>query len=56
MTDRPAEQDVEGAKPVEDVESVEQLVHEPGIRELPLVALRETVIFPERPDRAGDPA
>src|SRR5450759_1764024 len=35
MTDRPSEQDEE------------QQVHVPGIRELPLVALRETVIFPE---------
>src|SRR5664280_1785741 len=49
MTDRPAEKDDE-----QQVHQDEQPVHEdepsvavPVVRELPLVALRETVIFPE---------
>jgi ATP-dependent Lon protease len=48
MTDKPATKDRqpagEGEEPVRDDEPH---VHVPGIRELPLVALRETVIFPE---------
>ena len=63
MTDRPAEQDDEhvqdgetagdGESPhaeeqhTEEQHTEEQHVHVPGVRELPLVALRETVIFPE---------
>jgi ATP-dependent Lon protease len=47
MTDRPAEKDDERVQGGEDVQNDEQQVHVPGIRELPLVALRETVIFPE---------
>ena len=47
MTDRPAEKDDERVQDGEDVQNDEQQVHVPGIRELPLVALRETVIFPE---------
>jgi ATP-dependent Lon protease len=45
MTDRP-----EHLEPVENVKNVagaERHVPQPGIRDLPLVALRETVIFPE---------
>jgi ATP-dependent Lon protease len=45
MTDRP-EQD----EPVENLKGAageQRHVPQPGIRELPLVALRETVIFPE---------
>ncbi len=47
MTDRPAEKDDERVQSGEDAQKNEQQVHVPGIRELPLVALRETVIFPE---------
>ena len=63
MTDRPAEKDAEQHVPTDEqrVPEVEQTaqqdgqpagkdaprVHVPGVRELPLVALRETVIFPE---------
>ena len=47
MTDRPADKDVERVEDAADVKSAEQQVHAPGVRELPLVALRETVIFPE---------
>jgi ATP-dependent Lon protease len=47
MTDRPAEQDDELVQDGEDPKTEEQQVHVPGVRELPLVALRETVIFPE---------
>ncbi len=47
MTDRPAEQDDEPVQDGEDPKNDEQQVHVPGVRELPLVALRETVIFPE---------
>jgi ATP-dependent Lon protease len=47
MTDRPAEQDDELVQDGEDPKTEEQQVHIPGVRELPLVALRETVIFPE---------
>jgi ATP-dependent Lon protease len=45
MTDRP-----EHSEPVENVKNdagAERHVPQPGIRDLPLVALRETVIFPE---------
>jgi ATP-dependent Lon protease len=47
MTDRPAEQDDQSVQADKPVEKDEQSVHVPGVRELPLVALRETVIFPE---------
>ena len=53
MTDRPADQndervqDGDDAQKDADVRKDEQQVHVRGIRELPLVALRETVIFPE---------
>jgi len=47
MTDRPAEQDDDLVQDGEDPKNDEQQVHVPGVRELPLVALRETVIFPE---------
>ena len=47
MTDRPAEKGDELVPKSEEVKNDEQPVHAPGIRELPLVALRETVIFPE---------
>jgi ATP-dependent Lon protease len=61
MTDRPADKDEgqqvngeataaeEALAPAEEASASgsEQLVHVSGIRELPLVALRETVIFPE---------
>ena len=54
MTDRPAEKDAASASADEQhveedasAEADELHVHVPGIRELPLVALRETVIFPE---------
>ena len=61
MTDRPADKDEASASAdgqqvnagetasAEEVSASdsEQLVHVPGVRELPLVALRETVIFPE---------
>src|SRR6202142_3488761 len=47
MTDRPAEQDDELVQDGEDPITKEPQVHVPGVRELPLVALRETVIFPE---------
>jgi ATP-dependent Lon protease len=47
MTDQPAEHDEEPAANVKRLPGEELHVPEPGIRELPLVALRETVIFPE---------
>jgi ATP-dependent Lon protease len=47
MTDRPAEQGDDIVQDGEDPKKDEQQVHVPGVRELPLVALRETVIFPE---------
>src|SRR5271157_3507667 len=42
MSDRPAEKDDE-----QRVQEDGPRAHVPGVRELPLVALRETVIFPE---------
>ncbi len=47
MTDRPAEQDDDLVQDGEDPKNEEKQVHVSGVRELPLVALRETVIFPE---------
>jgi ATP-dependent Lon protease len=47
MTDRPAEKGDDIVQDGEDPKKDEQQVHVPGVRELPLVALRETVIFPE---------
>ena len=47
MTARPAEQDDDLVQDGEDPKNEEKQVHVSGVRELPLVALRETVIFPE---------
>jgi len=46
MTGRP-KRATSSSRRSEEVQNDEQPVHAPGIRELPLVALRETVIFPE---------
>ncbi|MGA2662456.1 MAG: LON peptidase substrate-binding domain-containing protein, partial [Verrucomicrobiota bacterium] len=48
MTDRPADKDDEQQVKNEDrAHNKEPFVQVSGVRELPLVALRETVIFPE---------